>query len=49
VNGAIDLADGLADLVIALLLESEQRVLFIPSLAVDRMSDAYCRRRHDRR
>ena len=41
VGWAIDLADGPAALVITLLLERGQRLLFLPGIAVNRASDAY--------
>jgi len=41
VTWAIDLADGPAALAITLLLERGQQVLFLPGIAVNRISDAY--------
>jgi hypothetical protein len=41
ITWAIDLADGPAALVIALLLELGQRLLYLPGVAVNRLSGAY--------
>src|SRR3954469_15329328 len=41
VTWAIDLADGPAALAITLLLERGQRLLYLPGVAVNRISDAY--------
>lgn len=41
VTWAIDLADGPAALAITLLLEREQRLVFLPGIAVNRVSGAY--------